>query len=215
MSWGWLDEFCHIRRFSRHGPSRPVCLVGLWYLPGCTGFERRGADPGPAALPATRGASSAPGECQVNPLRKKRLIIILAILVGVGAAVGLALSALKENINLFYTPTQIANGEAPQDTRIRAGGMVEKGSLQRSGDSLDVKFIVTDFNKSVTITYRGILPDLFREGQGIVALGKLNADGVVVADEVLAKHDEKYMPPEVTKALKDSGQSAPTQAKEG
>ena len=145
----------------------------------------------------------------MNPLRKKRLLIIVAILAGVSIAVTLALSALKENINLFYTPTQIASGEAPHDTRIRAGGMVEKGSLQRSADSLDVKFIVTDFNKSVTITYRGILPDLFREGQGIVALGKLNGDGVVVADEVLAKHDEKYMPPEVTKALKESGQAAP------
>ncbi|MGV8919893.1 MAG: cytochrome c maturation protein CcmE [Pseudomonas sp.] len=145
----------------------------------------------------------------MNPLRKKRLLIIVGILAGVGIAVTLALSALKENINLFYTPSQIANGEAPHDTRIRAGGMVEKGSLQRSGDSLDVKFVVTDFNKSVTITYRGILPDLFREGQGIVALGKLNAEGVVVADEVLAKHDEKYMPPEVSKALKESGQSAP------
>ncbi|MEG1039772.1 MAG: cytochrome c maturation protein CcmE [Pseudomonas sp.] len=144
----------------------------------------------------------------MNPQRKKRLFIILGLLVGVGIAVGLALSALQQNINLFYTPTQIANGEAPLDTRIRAGGMVEKGSLQRSGDSLDVRFVVTDFNKSVPITYRGILPDLFREGQGIVALGKLNADGVVVADEVLAKHDEKYMPPEVTKALKESGQAA-------
>ena len=145
----------------------------------------------------------------MNPARKKRLLIILAILVGVGIALGLALSALKENINLFYTPTQIANGEAPLDTRIRAGGMVAQGSLQRSADSLDVRFVVTDFNRSVTIAYRGILPDLFREGQGIVALGKLNADGVVVADEVLPKHDEKYMPPEVTKALKDSGQTAP------
>ncbi|QSB17680.1 cytochrome c maturation protein CcmE [Pseudomonas sp. 15A4] len=145
----------------------------------------------------------------MNPLRKKRLLIILAILAGVGIAVSLALSALKENINLFYTPTQIAGGEAPRDTRIRAGGMVVQGSLQRSPDSLDVTFAVTDFNKSVPITYRGILPDLFREGQGIVALGKLNADGVVVADEVLAKHDEKYMPPEVAKALKDSGQLAP------
>ncbi|MBX8475208.1 cytochrome c maturation protein CcmE [Pseudomonas cichorii] len=145
----------------------------------------------------------------MNPLRKKRLLIILAILAGVGIALALALSALKENINLFYTPTQIANGEAPLDTRIRAGGMVAKGSLQRSSDSLDVRFVVTDFSKSVTITYRGILPDLFREGQGIVALGKLNAEGVVVADEVLAKHDEKYMPPEVTKALQESGQSAP------
>ncbi|QKF53769.1 cytochrome c maturation protein CcmE [Pseudomonas graminis] len=145
----------------------------------------------------------------MNPLRKKRLLIIVAILAGVGIAVSLALSALKENINLFYTPTQIAGGEAPRDTRIRAGGMVVQGSLQRSPDSLDVTFAVTDFNKSVPITYRGILPDLFREGQGIVALGKLNADGVVVADEVLAKHDEKYMPPEVAKALNDSGQLAP------
>ena len=150
----------------------------------------------------------------MNAVRKKRLYIVLAILVGVSVAVGLALSALQENINLFYTPTQIANGEAPLDTRIRAGGMVQDGSLKRSGDSLDVEFVVTDFNKSVTIQYRGILPDLFREGQGIVALGKLNAQGVVVADEVLAKHDEKYMPPEVTKALNESGQSAPAAANE-
>ncbi|MCO7597194.1 MULTISPECIES: cytochrome c maturation protein CcmE [Pseudomonas] len=144
----------------------------------------------------------------MNPQRKKRLLLILGLMVGVAVAVGFALSALQQNINLFYTPTQIANGEAPLDTRIRAGGMVEQGSVQRSADSLDVRFVVTDFNKSVPITYRGILPDLFREGQGIVALGKLNADGVVVADEVLAKHDEKYMPPEVTKALKERGQAA-------
>jgi len=143
----------------------------------------------------------------VNPQRKKRLLLILGLLVGVGAAVGLAMSALQQNINLFYTPTQIANGEAPVGTRIRAGGMVEAGSLQRSPDSLDVRFVVTDFNRSVTIAYRGILPDLFREGQGIVALGTLDGAGVVVADEVLAKHDEKYMPPEVTKALKESGQA--------
>lgn len=142
----------------------------------------------------------------MNPLRKKRLLIILAILAGIAIAVGLALSALQQNINLFYTPTQIANGDAPQNTRIRAGGMVEAGSLKRSGDSLDVEFVVTDFVKTVTIRYRGILPDLFREGQGIVALGKLNSDDVLIADEVLAKHDEKYMPPEVIKALEDSGQ---------
>ncbi|CDF83059.1 cytochrome c maturation protein CcmE [Pseudomonas sp. QL9] len=141
----------------------------------------------------------------MNPVRKKRLYIVLAIVAGVGAAAALALSALQQNINLFYTPTQIANGEAPHDTRIRAGGMVEKGSLKRSADSLDVQFVVTDFAKEVTVKYRGILPDLFREGQGIVALGKLDENGVLTADEVLAKHDEKYMPPEVTKALKDSG----------
>ena len=141
----------------------------------------------------------------MNPVRKKRLYIVLAIVAGVGIATALALSALQENINLFYTPTQIADGDAPVDTRIRAGGMVADGSLKRTGDSLDVEFVVTDFANNVTIRYRGILPDLFREGQGIVALGKLNADGELIADEVLAKHDEKYMPPEVTKALEDSG----------
>ncbi|MCQ4320932.1 cytochrome c maturation protein CcmE [Stutzerimonas stutzeri] len=145
----------------------------------------------------------------MNPVRKKRLFIILAILAGVGVAVTLALSALQENINLFYTPTQIAAGEAPEGTRIRAGGMVEEGSVQRSNDSLTVTFRVTDYAEAVTIQYRGILPDLFREGQGIVALGRVNADGILVADEVLAKHDENYMPPEVTAALEKSGKSKP------
>ncbi|MBU1283569.1 cytochrome c maturation protein CcmE [Pseudomonas sp. NPDC079086] len=141
----------------------------------------------------------------MNPVRKKRLYIVLAIIAGVGIAVALALSALQQNINLFYTPTQIANGEAPQDTRIRAGGLVEEGSVKRSSDSLDTDFVVTDGAKSVTIRFSGILPDLFREGQGIVAMGKLDANGVLIADEVLAKHDENYMPPEVMQALEQSG----------
>lgn len=141
----------------------------------------------------------------MNPVRKKRLFIILAILAGVGAAVTLALSALQENINLFYTPTQIAAGEAPEGVRIRAGGLVEDGSVTRSSDSLTVAFRVTDNNATVAIQYQGILPDLFREGQGIVALGRVNAEGVLIADEVLAKHDENYMPPEVTQALEQSG----------
>jgi cytochrome c-type biogenesis protein CcmE len=146
----------------------------------------------------------------MNPVRKRRLVVLMALLAGVGVAAALALSALQENINLFYTPTQIATGQAPQGQRIRAGGMVERGSLSRSADSLDVRFVVTDFNRSVTIRYRGILPDLFREGQGIVALGVLDDSGVVQADEVLAKHDETYMPPEVNKALKDSGRLGAT-----
>lgn len=141
----------------------------------------------------------------MNPVRKKRLFIILAILAGVGVAVTLALSALRENINLFYTPTQIAAGEAPEGTRIRAGGLVEEGSVTRSKDSLTVTFRVTDNNATVAIQYQGILPDLFREGQGIVALGRVNAEGLLIADEVLAKHDENYMPPEVTQALEKSG----------
>lgn len=141
----------------------------------------------------------------MNPIRKKRLLIILGVLAGVGIAVGLALSALQQNINLFYTPTQIANGEAPLETRIRAGGLVEEGSVKRSADSLQTDFVVTDGVKSVTIRYSGILPDLFREGQGIVAMGKVGSDGLLIADEVLAKHDENYMPPEVMQALEKSG----------
>ncbi len=141
----------------------------------------------------------------MNPVRKKRLFIVLAIVAGVGIAVALALSALQQNINLFYTPTQIAEGEAPEGTRIRAGGLVEEGSVERTNDSLTVSFRVTDGAKAITIIYQGILPDLFREGQGIVALGRVNADGVLIADEVLAKHDENYMPPEVTQALEKSG----------
>lgn len=141
----------------------------------------------------------------MNPVRKKRLFIVLAILAGVGIAMALALSALQQNINLFYTPTQIAAGEAPEGTRIRAGGLVEEGSVKRTNDSLSVAFRVTDGAQAITITYQGILPDLFREGQGIVALGRVNSEGVLVADEVLAKHDENYMPPEVTQALEKSG----------
>ena len=147
----------------------------------------------------------------MHPARKKRLILILLVLLGVGAAVALALSALRENINLFYTPTQIANGEVPEGARIRAGGMVVDGSVKRSTDSLDVHFDVSDGARAVTIAYSGILPDLFREGQGIVALGRVNADGVLVADEVLAKHDEEYMPPEVAKAMSDAMQNKAAQ----
>ncbi|MEO1817847.1 cytochrome c maturation protein CcmE [Pseudomonas sp.] len=148
----------------------------------------------------------------MHPARKKRLILILLVLLGVGAAVALALSALRENINLFYTPTQIANGEVPEGARIRAGGMVVDGSVKRSSDSLDVRFDVSDGAKAVTIAYSGILPDLFREGQGIVALGRVDAEGVLVADEVLAKHDEEYMPPEVAKAMSDAMQNKAAQS---
>ncbi len=141
----------------------------------------------------------------MNPIRKKRLIIIVAILLGISATVGLGLFAMQKNINLFYTPTQIMNGEAPQGARIRAGGLVKDGSLRRSEDSLTVDFIVTDGDAETGIQYRGILPDLFREGQGIVALGRLNENDVLIADEILAKHDENYMPPEVSDALEKTG----------
>lgn len=139
----------------------------------------------------------------MNPKRKKRLIIILAIVLGSSLAVGLTLYALKQNVNLFYSTTQIANGEAPKEARIRVGGMVVKGSLKRATDSLRVEFQLTDYAKTVTVVFTGILPDLFREGQGIIAQGKLDANGVFQADEVLAKHDENYMPPEIKDSLKN------------
>lgn len=140
----------------------------------------------------------------MNRRKKRRLIIVISIVVGVSIAVGLTVFALSQNINLFYSPTQILNGEAPTNTRIRAGGMVVAGSLKRASDSLDVYFDVTDYENVISIHYKGILPDLFREGQGIVAQGKLSADNTFEATEVLAKHDENYMPPEVADALKQS-----------
>ncbi|WP_299184041.1 cytochrome c maturation protein CcmE [uncultured Neptuniibacter sp.] len=141
----------------------------------------------------------------MNPKRKQRLFIVLFIVFGVGAAVGLTMFALSQNINLFYSPTQIAKGEAPQATRIRAGGMVVEGSVKRDQQSLNVTFDMTDYENSVTVHYNGILPDLFREGQGIVAQGELDQNNQLQATEVLAKHDENYMPPEVADALEKAG----------
>ncbi|MGR6871591.1 cytochrome c maturation protein CcmE [Pseudomonas sp. HK3] len=137
----------------------------------------------------------------MHPQRKQRLFIILFMVGGIALAVSLMLVALKENINLFYTPQQIVAGDAPTHRTIRAGGMVVEGSVTREKDGLTVQFGVTDGKDIVTIQFDGILPDLFREGQGIVALGQLNDDNVFIASEVLAKHDENYMPPEVADAL--------------
>jgi len=121
-------------------------------------------------------------------------------LVGLSVAVGLTLYALSNNINLFYPPAEVAAGEAPEGTTIRVGGMVVDDSVIRDPESLKVSFQVTDFAEKVTIKYEGILPDLFREGQGIVAEGQLQ-NGVLMADIVLAKHDEQYMPPEIAESL--------------
>lgn len=137
----------------------------------------------------------------MHPIRKKRLTIVLFLLVGVSVAVALTTYALRQNINLFYDPSQIAEGEAPRDVRIRAGGMVEEGSVIRDPESLRVEFKVTDFTSSVLMEYTGILPDLFAEGQGVVAMGRLDGNGRFVADQVLAKHDENYMSPEVKEAM--------------
>ena len=135
--------------------------------------------------------------------RRNRLMAIVFILFAAGGATTFALFALNENINLFYSPEQIARGEAPTGKTIRAGGMVKEGSIKRLGEGLVVSFIISDLKSSqLTVEYEGILPDMFREGQGVIALGKLTDGGVFEAQEVLAKHDENYMPPEVAEALK-------------
>lgn len=140
----------------------------------------------------------------LNAKRKKTLYILIALIVGVGIAVGLAIYALRQNINLFYTPSQLVAAEAPEGRRIQVGGLVMQGSLKRDPNSLAVRFTITDLKQQIDVTYTGILPDLFREGQGIVANGRL-VNGVVEADEVLAKHDENYMPPQVKQAIEDAG----------
>jgi cytochrome c-type biogenesis protein CcmE len=129
-----------------------------------------------------------------------------------GTAVGLTLYALQQNINLFYSPSQIVAGEAPQGRSIRVGGLVVAGSVQRDSQSLQVGFTLTDNLNRVKVRYEGILPDLFREGQGIVARGRLTPNGVIQAQEVLAKHDENYMPPEVAASLKQAGVWQPNQS---
>jgi cytochrome c-type biogenesis protein CcmE len=138
----------------------------------------------------------------MHPVRKKRIITISVIFIILSTAIGFMMYALQQNINLFYSPTQISQGEAPVDTQIRAGGMVVEGSVSRNAETLEVSFDVTDYENTLTIRYKGILPDLFREGQGIVAQGKLSSEGFLNASEVLAKHDEEYMPPEIAEALK-------------
>ncbi|GAA4402813.1 cytochrome c maturation protein CcmE [Quisquiliibacterium transsilvanicum] len=137
--------------------------------------------------------------------RHRRLIWILAGLAALGLAVALVLNAFQSNLVFFFTPTQIANGEAPQGRSFRIGGLVEEGSVRREGDGTTVAFRVTDNARTVDVTYRGILPDLFKEGRGIVAQGTVQADGSFKASEVLAKHDENYMPPEAAEALKRAG----------
>ena len=141
----------------------------------------------------------------MHPVRKQRLYLVLFLVVFSSAAIGLVAYALRGNINLFFSPADVAAGKAPVGQALRVGGMVVDGSVQRSDDSLVVRFEITDFQATVPVVFEGILPDLFGEGQGAVASGKLDALGVLQASEVLAKHDENYMPPEVADALEKSG----------
>lgn len=138
----------------------------------------------------------------MKPIRKQRLFLIILMLIGLGLAATFALKAFNENLMYFFSTSDVVAGKAPNNAVFRLGGMVVKGSVERPKADLLVRFKLSDFEKEVTVEYSGILPDLFREGQGIVAKGRLNERGVFVAEEVLAKHDENYMPPEVAGSLK-------------
>lgn len=149
----------------------------------------------------------------MHPLRKKRLIIISLMVAGIATATGLALYSFSQNLMFFYSPSEVVAGKAPDNHTFRVGGMVLEGSVKYDPNSVQVSFTVTDYKKNVTIHYDSILPDLFREGQGIIALGKLNSQGEFIADDVLAKHDEKYMPPEVQASLDAAANKPDMQSK--
>jgi cytochrome c-type biogenesis protein CcmE len=141
--------------------------------------------------------------------RRRRLALIAVLIVGVGSATALALYAFQQNLLYFYSPSQVYAGEAPAGRMFRIGGLVVNGSVKRGANGLTVRFELTDNAKTIPLVYTGLLPDLFREGQGIVAHGRLGEDGVFHAEEVLAKHDENYMPPEVADSLKAAGVKHP------
>src|SRR6185369_17423350 len=145
--------------------------------------------------------------------RHKRMAAIAAGVAALGVIAALVLMAFEENLVFFFTPSQVAEQQAPQGRTFRIGGMVEKGSVKRQADGVTVQFLVTDTAKAIPVTYRGPLPDLFREGKGVVAQGQLGADGVFRAKEVLAKHDENYMPPEAADAVKRAHETAEKTAK--
>jgi cytochrome c-type biogenesis protein CcmE len=170
-------------------------VASLW---NCSvGFSRAGLAGEKAG--AVLGKKSPRTHIPMKPHRRRRLYFIIAILAGVSMAVSLAIYALGQNVNLYYTPTQLALAQSPPRQMFRMGGMVKVGSFVRQPDSLKVHFVLTDYQHELPVQYTGILPALFREGQGIVVQGKLNPQGAFMADQVLAKHDEKYMPPGIKK----------------
>lgn len=136
--------------------------------------------------------------------RHKRIALIVGALAVLGLIAALILNAFQSNLVFFYSPTQVAAGEAPKNKTFRIGGMVKKESLKREADGVTVRFVVTDTDKEMTVAFKGILPDLFKEGKGVVAQGQIGEDGLFRANEVLAKHDENYMPPEAAKAVGDA-----------
>jgi cytochrome c-type biogenesis protein CcmE len=142
----------------------------------------------------------------MHPARARRLTLVIIMVVGVFIAGGFTFFAFQENLMMYFTPSEVIAGKAPVGQRFNMGGMVAEGSVVKSSESVDVRFDVTDYDKTITVTFSDILPDLFREGQAVITKGKLNSDGIFVADEVLAKHDENYMPKEVADSLKNKDQ---------
>ena len=138
----------------------------------------------------------------MTPRRRQRMIFVAVIIAGVGVATVLVLSAIGQNMLYFFSPSQIHAGEVPEGRSIRVGGLVVDDSVKRQSNGVTVRFDLTDNAQTITVVYTGILPDLFREGQGIVAIGQIDGQGLLQADEVLAKHDENYMPPDIAEALK-------------
>jgi cytochrome c-type biogenesis protein CcmE len=134
--------------------------------------------------------------------RRRRMVLVGLIVLGVAGAVAFALTAFQDNLLYYYTPTDVSAGKAPVDRTFRVGGMVPEGSFKREVGSLEARFVLTDFQHDVTVSYTGVLPDLFREGQGVIARGRIGPGGLFVAEEVLAKHDENYMPPAVAESLR-------------
>jgi cytochrome c-type biogenesis protein CcmE len=150
-------------------------------------------------------------EREMKP-RHRKLALIAVVVVALGVAVALVLNAFNSNLVFFFSPTQVANGEAPAGRAFRIGGLVEAGSVKREADGLTTRFVVTDTARTMPVTYTGILPDLFKEGKGVVAEGSLGPDGVFVATQVLAKHDENYMPPEAASAIEQAQKAQQTVA---
>ncbi|HNQ04329.1 MAG TPA: cytochrome c maturation protein CcmE [Thiobacillaceae bacterium] len=142
--------------------------------------------------------------------RHKKLVVILLALAGLAIVAALVLNAFRSNLVFFFSPTEVHAGKAPTDRAFRIGGLVEDGSLKREADGLSVRFVVTDTAKSIPVTYKGILPDLFKEGKGVVAEGRMGSDGLFTATQVLAKHDENYMPPEAAHALEQAAKAQET-----
>lgn len=142
--------------------------------------------------------------------RHRNLLLIAVVVVALGAIVALVLNAFRSNLVFFFTPTQVVKGEAPRERTFRVGGLVEKGSLSREADGVTAHFRVTDTVQTIPVTYKGLLPDLFKEGKGVVAEGRLSSNGEFVADQVLAKHDENYMPPEAASALEQAQKAQKT-----